>query len=80
MQLNFFAFSFKGKLNSIGGAIKFDNHHVLVESCKSAHVRAVADEEKKKMLRDQAMKSALVGEEKRADAKKKKMELGSIEK
>ena len=67
MQLNFFAFSVKDKLNSIGGAIKFHNHHALIESCKSAHVRAVADEEKKNMLRDQAMKSALVGEKQRAD-------------
>ena len=39
----------------------------------------MADEEKKKMLRDQEMKNALVGEKQQADVKKKKMELGSIE-
>ena len=46
----FSPFQLKKKLNSTDGVVNFDINRVLIKSCRSVHGRAVADEEKKKML------------------------------
>ena len=75
----FFPFPVRVKLNSIGGAISFDITRVLIKSCRSAHARVMANEEKKKMLRYQEMKRSSVAEKQQADAKENNKHLESTE-
>ena len=64
----------KDKPHSIGGATKFIKNRNLIESCKAAHAKSVADEEKKLIEREkkkqkgwpkQQEKKRAAGQEKR---------------
>ena len=66
----------KDKLHSVSGATKFVINRNLIESCKAAHAKSVADEEKKVMEREEEAKrlTEAAGKEKEQQDKKKELE------
>ena len=69
----------KDKLHSIGGATKFFINRHLIESCKAAHAKSVADEEKKLMEREEETKRLAEAARKEKEQQDKKKELEKIE-
>ena len=69
----------KDKLYQVGGVKNFVIDSNLMESCKTAHAKSQAEDEKKKMKEIEETKKAEKEARKKTELQQKKLELDDIE-
>ena len=69
----------KDQLHQVGGVKNFIIDRNLLESCKTAHARSQAEDEKRKMEEIEETKKAEKEARKKAELQQKKLELDDIE-